>query len=117
MAYRLFVNSSNGVTLYPEWDYTENDKKIEDRHRTRSGAEYVYKWGGYRQRKFSVRYVDSATMAIVNSWWNSNTPLLFMKEGDTDITSCYLTNRDKPISKFIKPYDTLFEGVIELGEY
>lgn len=115
--YILFVDSSNSVSFDPEWDYEEDDKKIENRHRTRSGKEFVYKWGDYRRRKFSVSFVDSSTAAIVNSWWNSNTPLLFMREGDTDITSCYLIGRDKPLGKFVKPYDNLYKGVIELGEY
>lgn len=117
MAYRLFVDSSNGVSLDPEWDYDDSAKKIENRHRTRSAAEYVYKWGEYGVRKFSVMYVSSATAAIVNSWWSSNTDLLFMREGDADVTSCRLMNGSKPISKKVKPYDDQWRGKIELGTY
>jgi len=60
MAYRLFVDSANGVSLDPEWDYEDGAKKLEDRHRTRTGAEYVYKWAEYRTIKFGIMFVNSA---------------------------------------------------------
>jgi len=115
--YRLFVDSNNGVDLYPEWDYEEGGQKIEDRHRTRSGAEYVYTWAEYDLIKFSVTYVSSSTKAVVNSWWSSNTDLLFMRQGDADVTSCRLLNKSKPIGKLVKPYADQFSGRIELGTY
>jgi len=117
MAYRLFVDSANGVSLDPEWDYDDSAKKIENRHRTRTGAEYVYKWAEFRTIKFGLMFVSSATQAIVNSWWSSNTDLLFMREGDIDITSCRIMNNSKPISKKVKPYDDQWRGAIELGTY
>lgn len=116
--YRLFVDSSTGVTLYPQWDYELTGEKIEDRHTTRAGYEYVYKWGGFEGAKFSVAYVDSATMAVVNSWWASNTPLLFMSSGDTtSVMSCRLIGKNPPIGKRVQPYFDLFQGTIELRTY
>jgi hypothetical protein len=115
--HRLFVDSSTGVTLYPEWDYRESYRKIEDRHRTRSGREYVYKWGEYRQIKFSVEHLSSADQCTVNSWWSGNENLLFKLESSTDITSCRLVNKSKPIDKRIEPYMDEYKGKIELETY
>lgn len=117
MAFRLFVDSSTGVTLYPEYDYKEVDEKIETRSRAREGDEYVYKWGDINKWQFSVAFVNSSTKAQVNSWWGGNVDLLFMEEGGTDVSSVRLIGKKKPISHFQKPYDTLFKGKIELGSY
>ena len=116
-SHRLFVNSSTGVSLYPNWDYKESDRKIENRHRTRSGRMYVYKWAQYKQIKFSVEHVDSATMCAVNSWWGGNENLLFKLDGSADITSCRLVNKSKPIGKRVEPYLDEYKGVILLETY
>ena len=117
MALRLFVDSSNGISIEPEWDYAEPDKKLEDEHRTRAGGRYVYKWGSFRRWKLPVSYVDSSFAAVVNSWWVSNTQLLFKSESAAAVYSVQITNDAKPVGKFTKPYDTLFEGLIELETY
>ena len=117
MALRLFVDSSNGVTIESDWDYEERDKKLEDKHRTRGGGRYVYKWGSYRSWKIPVSYVNSSFAAIVNSWWVSNTQLLFKSESAAAVYSVQLTNDAKPLGKFVRPYDTLFAGTIELETY
>ncbi|MCK5609646.1 hypothetical protein KAR91_47675 [Candidatus Pacearchaeota archaeon] len=117
MAFRLFVDSSNGLTVEPEWDYKEESQKIETRSRVRSGAEYVYKWAEFEKIKFSVSFVDSNFKSIVNSWWSNNTDLLFMEEGSSVVTSVHLSNGKTPVGKFIKPYNNLSKGIIELSTY
>jgi len=67
--------------------------------------------------KFTVNYVNSSFNAIVNSWWDTNTNLLFMKQGETQVYSVRLSNRSSPIDGFVKPYDDLFKGIINLGTY
>ena len=117
MTYRLFVDSSTGVDLYPEYDYKEDDEKVESRHRSRDGSEYVYKWGDIGMFRFSVSFVNSSTKAQVNSWWGGNVDLLFMETGGTDVTSVHLVNKKKPIMGVVRPYQDLFKGKIELGTY
>ena len=94
--YRLFVDSDNGLDVAPQYDYTEADKKVESRHRTRSGNEYVYRFG---------------------SWWDSNADLLWMEEGGIEVHSVHLVNKELPIGKPVKPYTDQFRGKIELGSY
>lgn len=117
MPFRLFVDSSNGITVTPEFDFKDSAKKVESRHRTRGAKEYVYKWGEYDILKMKVMFVDSEFKSLVNSWWSSNTELLWMEEGGTDVTSVHITNKNKPIDGYNKPYDDLFKGSIELGTY
>jgi hypothetical protein len=117
MTYRLFVDSDTGVDINPEYDYRENSEKVESRHRSRSGREFVYRWGGIGRISFSVMYVNSSFKAQVNSWWDANTDLLFMEVGTTEVFSCHITNKKKPVDRFIRPYNDLFRGKIELGTY
>ncbi len=117
MAYRLFVDSSNGVTINPDYGYKLEDSKIENEHRVRTGARYVYKWGSFNKWSIPVSYVNSSFMAIVNSYWQSNTALLFKSESAAAVYSVQVTNDKLPIAEFIKPYDTLYKGVIELETY
>jgi len=115
--YRLFVDSSAGVSIDPEWDYASTDRKVENRSMGRSGLSEVYKYGEFIGRNFSLRYVDSATASVINSWWASNTPLLFMREGDTEVSTVLLANEKTPIGKLERPYAGQFSGTIELGGY
>jgi len=117
MPYALFVDSSNSISFDPEYDFKDEGEKIEDVHRVRSGEQYRYKWGSYDRFSFSVMYVNSSTKSIVNSWWLSNTDLLFMEEGGTDVFSVHLANGKKPIDAVIAPYDDTFKGKIELETY
>lgn len=118
MTYRLYLtNSADGVDVYPEYNYTEGDRKVESRTRTSTGAEYIYKFGDYRQWKFGVEFVNSSFYSIVNSWWLTNAELTWVRAGQTDVSSVRLSSKKKPINKFIKPHDDLFMGTIELSTY
>ena len=115
--YRLFVNSSTGLDIDPEYDYEEGAEKQESSHRSMTGRLYKYKWGSFRSFKFSTQFVNSSFMSIVNSWWESNTELKFMKTNGTEVYSVRIENRETPIRQVIEPYDDLFKGRIELETY
>lgn len=117
MSWLLFPSSGNHVTLYPDWDFKRGDKKEETTHRTRGGKRYAYKWGSYCAFKFGLDHVSSSTAAIVNSWWISNTGLLFMESGGSGVFTVTLTNKDRPLGKFNRPYPDHYSGTIELEGY
>lgn len=117
MAFRLFVDSSNGVSLDPLWNYKENLIKKESSHRTLASNYWVYKWSSYRKFKFGVEFISSGDMAIINSWHDTNTKLLFKNESSSSVYSVMLMGKDSPISKFVKPYDDEFKGTIDLETY
>lgn len=117
MPFRLFVDSSRGVDVTPEFSLKDGGGKIETRTRTRDASEFVYKWGEFSTVKMDVAYVNSEFKSIVNSWWSSNTELLWMEVGGTDVTSVHITNKKKPVDGFNPPYNDLFTGKIELGTY
>lgn len=117
MAFRLFINSSTGLTIEPTHDYKEVDDKIEQVVRARSGKRYNYLWSSFKKWSLPVVFVDSSFASIVNSYWSSNTNLLFKNESSTSVFSVVITNNVKPIGELIKPYDNLYKGVIEVETY
>jgi len=117
MTYRLFVDSSTGIDVEPEYDFEQTAKKEQSMHRTPTGKKYKYTWGTWQKFEFSVMYVNSSYMSIVNSWWENNTELLFMKTGGTQVYSIRVEGNDAPIRNVIAPYDDLFEGTIVLETY
>lgn len=116
---RLHTFFDNGglQVILPEFNYKQSDRKIENVHRTRGGGRFVYKWSEYFQAKFSVRFVDSAQHAIVNSWWNENTQLLWLVDTGAIVESVQIVNRQLPIGEFIMPHNDLYQGGIELETY
>lgn len=117
MSYLLFPSSGNHVTLEPEWDFERHDSQVKSEHLTRSGKRYVYKWGSYTRFSFSVTFVSSSTAALINSWWITNTKLLFTSTSETAVYSVMLVASDLPISKYQQPYTDKFQGSIELQGY
>jgi hypothetical protein len=117
MSYLLFPSSGNHVTLEPDWDFERNDTQVNDAHVTRSGKRFVYKWGSYVRFTFSIDFVNSSTAAIINSWFITNTKLLFTSTSDTAVYSVILIGNDIPMSKFVKPYTDKFMGKIDLQGY
>ncbi len=117
MSYRLYLDSNNGVSLDPHWDFSYGFKKNEQSHRTQGGKLFKYKYSHYEAWKFKVDFISSADAAIINSWHVSNTLLLFKNESATAIFSVLLTGRKTPMSKLVKPYDDEYKGTIELETY
>jgi len=116
-AFRLVDSASNVVSMNPDWDYKLESKKIENVHRTRSGAQSRYKWGEYARVKFKVSDLTSADACQINSWWGGNESLRLFDTSSTVVCSGYLVNANVPIGQFVKPYIDLFQGAIELEGY
>lgn len=113
-AYRLVDSASNVVSMNPDYDFKNEGKKVENIHRTRSGANYRYTWGSFERVKFKVEDLSSADQCRINSWWSANTPLRLFDTGSTVIVSGFLVNGSKPIDQYVKPYVDLFKGTIEM---
>lgn len=111
----LGPTSSTAVTLYPEFDYKDKRTKIEQSHRLQNGDRYVYKTGVYDNFQFKNKFFPSSDAAVVNSWWESNTELLFWI--DSDVSSVMLVNKSKPFDQFQRPYTDLMQGTIKLEGY
>ena len=117
MGWILFVDSSNSVTLDPEYDFKKVTIKVEDEHRMRQGNMFRYKWGEYTRWEFSVMFISSADQFTINNWHSETEKLLLMEEGGTQVFSVYLTNKESPIAQLIKPYNDQYRGKIELETY
>lgn len=111
------IGSDNNLPVLPEYSFSESDKKFEERHRVRSGREYVYKWSDYKVLKMGIKFVDSNFKSITNSWWANNSDLLWVESGSVRVESMHLINKKLPIGMTMKPYTDLFTGTIDLGTY
>lgn len=117
----LGVNSNTAVTIYPEFNMMLGGEKIESRSRSQDGSEYVYKYGSYTAISFGVNFVSSTDAAMINSWWVSNTALVFLQINSAgsivQTHSVHIINRQKPIASFRQPYIDQYTGQIELSTY
>ncbi len=105
------------VSFSPEYDFIDSSKKIESRHRTRDGSEFVYKWADQEQISFSLEYVNSSDKSVINNFWRNNTDLTLYNSNDASVFSCYITNKSLPIGQLNKPYNNLFKGKLKLEAY
>ena len=118
MIYELGTTSADAITLNPKYDYKKGSTKIEDRIRV-DDHYYVYKWGDYDYFGFSVEFITNSDAAIVNSWWESNTELLFFVTSDstTEVHSVALRGDKLPLGDYAKSYDNYRSGKILLEGY
>ena len=119
VTFQLGINSATAIQLYPEYDYKDNTKLIETRHRTHSGRGYNYKFGVYERFEITLNYVSEANASIINSWWNSRAELLYFVTSldTTDTFSVMIMNNDNPLDGYNKPYDTYRKGKLVLESY
>ena len=119
ITYSLGPSSETEVIFYPDWNYSKGDDMSKSTWRTRNGRLFSYKWYTYNKIKFDTSWIINSDAAIVNSWWSSQTKLLFFKntDGTVDVTSCMLTAKESPFQSHPEPYPEYFKGAIELEEY
>ena len=119
ITYELGITSVDAIQFYPDWDYSNGNTMTKSEHRTRSGNLYQYKWNDYNKITFKTTWVNSSTKSIVNSWWSSQSQLVwFVNDGSTvDVTSVMILNKDTPFLQNVKPYSEYWQGTIELEEY
>lgn len=106
------------IDLYPEWSIERVDETIRTEHRGRSGKRYVYKWGSFKGLKMPVKFVTTSNAATINdSFWTSNKKLLVINTPGDTVLAVQITNKKRPLNRFIKPYTQYFQGTIELETY
>jgi hypothetical protein len=119
LTFELGISSVDAITLYPEYDYKGGEIQLRTEHRTKSGKLYLYKWGDYSKFQFNVNYLPASDASLINSWWDSNTELLFLITSGTatEVHSVVLMNKDTPFQQFNKPYADKYKGKVLLEGY
>lgn len=103
------------LEMNPEWDITLDSEKIENRHRAKSGKQFIYKWGEFDSVKFGLSYVNSGARNVINnSYWANNTRVLFGMEDGSIIVEGTIGGNKPPINTYQKPYLNLWKGKIDL---
>jgi len=118
LANGILQDTESAVTLVPDYSYKSPEIKIESKSRTRAGKLYSTKYGSYKHISFNVDYVSSATAALVNSWWETDTELLFfITSGGTTETHSVMLQGETPIGGFNAPSIEYYRGKINLETY
>ena len=117
--YYLGTSSADAVTLLPEKSYRAGKKQIRSVLRTRGGGLFLYTWGDYEKYKIPVDYMPASAASLVNSWWETNTELLFFVEsgGATEVHSVMILNTDTPMDSHAPPYVDKYKGTIKQEGY
>ena len=115
----LGPTSATAIDLKVNYASIHGKKQLSSQHRTLAGSLYVYTWSTYIKHIFNVNHMSTSNASIVNSWWENNTELLLFitSDSNTEISSVIITNKDKPVNKFEKPYYTFQKGSIKLESY
>lgn len=117
MAWRLFTDSGHWVELLLDSSTEFSGGTLADRSRAALGDGYDLVRSRFREWSLEVSHVDSATVSIVNSWWDSSAQLYLCDlESPATIYSVRLSGEAAPFRQFIRPYYDEWQGVIELEE-
>ena len=92
--------------------------------RTPAGKLFQYTFGSYQKFSIPLQFFPSSDYALVDSWYDSNTKLVFFVSSSTDANSFHtvahdvvMVNDESPLAQFQEPYTTLYQGTIELETY
>jgi len=119
LTFQLGISSVDAITILPGYSSKFSEKQLRSEIRTQNGRAYIYKWGDYYQAKLKVDFISGANASIINSWWDTNTELLFFINSSTatEVHSVFIANKIKPLDTYIKPYDNYLKGAITLEGY
>ena len=120
LVYELGISSDTAVVLRPEYSSKpKNRKQTRSEMRARSGGLYRYIWATYDKVLLNLNFVPASDASIVNSWWEAGSDLLLFITSDstTEVRSVQILNKEIPFSQFVKPYDNLMKGKLELEGY
>lgn len=111
--YYLGPSSDTAILVYPK-DITRGRAKLETVNHTRGGKRYSVFQGAHAKYKLEVEHVSSSDAALVNSWWASDTTVMFWPQGVSSGSTVRFTNKAYPIGAWSMIDQSLFSGVIEL---
>ena len=119
ITWELGISSATAIPLVVDFSYKRRKRKIQSKHRARDGSLYLYKWGDYPRFRVKVEFLTNSQSGIVNSWWDSDTELLFFitSGGVTEVNSVMMTDTESPIKQMQRPSAEYFKGVINLEGY
>lgn len=118
IVYQLGPTSSTAITLYPGDDLEIGKVLISVQNRSSIGRLFQHKQGTYNKIKIPIEFIPSSDASIVNSWWASQTKLLFfVTSGTTAVYSCMIMGDSWPMQSMNKPYENRFKGTVQLEGY
>ncbi len=106
-------SSVTTITFDVDWEASRNTELLLNEVRTIGGKEANQLWSVVDGFVLPVQNIPSSDGRVINDWWMNTTQLSLFVE--TDIYSVYITSQQQPFQGLPKPYQTEWEGTIELG--
>jgi hypothetical protein len=119
VSYTLGISSSDAIAIFPEKSFKNSEKMERIETRVANGDLWDLIKGVYKQIDINVEYFPGSQASIVNSWWESQTKLLFFVTSDTStaVYSCMIMNETTPLYSQDKPSEQHWKGKISLEGY
>lgn len=85
-------------------------------HRTLHGAYYAYPWHRVQRFRVPLSFVESATAARINGWWQAGTVVAFTLDSSAWPSThlCRAVNAETPLHTQREPYAALRAGELLL---
>ena len=104
------------LLLEAERGFTTQQFRRQAQHRTLHGEHYVYPWHRIQRFRVPMNFVDSATAARINGWWQAGTVLALTLDTSAWPSThlCRAVNPESPLHALREPYGTLRAGELLL---
>ncbi len=120
ITWELGISSATAISLIPKFSYRRSKRQIRRMERSRNTGElFIYKHGDFTKYRVPVTFLSNFDSGIVNSWWDTNTQLLFFitSGGVTEVNSVMIMGSESPLQQMQKPFSEFFKGTIRLEGY
>jgi hypothetical protein len=117
--YFLGPDRTNAIELFPEWNFNDGEIAKIDTIRTDASILHMYKEYDYKEISFNAKHVPASEAVIVNSWWSTQTKLIWFTElgSVTIVDSIMIGNNAEPFIQYSRGYCDHYDGKIVLEEY
>ncbi len=111
-----FLLQVDPITIHPDHSFREQAKVISSEHRTKAGKLHSYIWGKHLGYSVPLRFLSDFDADLINWWWENRFNLAFtLNTSDSESAQVVqIVNERQPIGSRVRPYNDLWEGVLEL---
>lgn len=111
------INLRNYIELPVTYGYERAEVLTRHDARGAAGALTTYiEPNAYGRFTLPLVHVDSAARSLINSWWTTGSELRLVEDSTYPFSwrSVRITGTEEPITKFMRPYNSEYEGELVL---
>lgn len=105
------------IEIDPTWGFLQTGTIVENSQRTLGGILRSTVWDSYNRYTIPLQYVNSSVQSAINENWKADNDifLVFNKTNSIESIQCKFTNKTKPLDRYNRPNDNVWNGVIHLN--